>query len=247
MRDNIKLYSSVYFHTRNLDDLNGNQKKFSHRLYILVNNVNVFCEEHKKIKHWKFVKNKFQIGCAKCKPKYPSDEWFKKKYGPNWLIHKHKRQEKLKKTRTNSLDWFLKKYGIEGERYYREYCEEMIKRIVKLKKNRYSKISQDLFWKILEGCKNKNDVYFHELNGEFVLRIPPEFNYQKTVMLLDFKHKNKIIEYNGIYWHNQEDDIIRYEILRKMGYDVLVVTSDEYNRNKKSEKIIKKCNNFLTC
>lgn len=51
----------------------------------------------------------------------------------------------------------------------------------------------------------------------------------------------------GIYWHNQEDDIIRYEILRKMGYDVLVVTSDEYNRNKKSEKIIKKCNNFLTC
>jgi very-short-patch-repair endonuclease len=58
---------------------------------------------------------------------------------------------------------------------------------------------------------------------------------------------NKIIEYNGVYWHDNAKDEIRYDVLKKMGYDVLVVTSDEYNRNKKPIKIIDNCIKFLTC
>jgi very-short-patch-repair endonuclease len=66
-------------------------------------------------------------------------------------------------------------------------------------------------------------------------------------MMIDFKYKNKIIEYNGNYWHNASKDNIRYSILKKMGYDMLIITSDEYNRNKKPKEIIDKCLKFLTC
>jgi len=66
-------------------------------------------------------------------------------------------------------------------------------------------------------------------------------------MIVDFKYGNKIIEYNGQYWHNSEKDNIRYDILKRMCYDVLVITSDEYNKNKKPKEIINKCLNFLQC
>lgn len=247
MRDDIKLYSSVYFHTKNMDKLSKQQKKFSHRLYILINNINIFCEKHNRIKRWNFIDKRFKIRCNDCEPKYPSNDWFKKKYGDDWEVYKNKRVEKTKNNRTNSLMWFIKKYGKEGNALYRKNVEKQMKRIAELKKNRYSKISQDLFWCIYDKHKDKNNIYFHELNKEFVLNIPTKFNYDKTVMMLDFKYKNKIIEYNGTYWHDEKKDEIRYNILKKIGYDVLVVTSDEYNRNKKSLEIINKCNEFLLC
>ncbi len=65
--------------------------------------------------------------------------------------------------------------------------------------------------------------------------------------MIDFKQNNRIIEYNGKYWHNDKLDEIRYEILKDIGYDVMVVSSDEYNRNNKNEKIIENCIKFLTC
>ena len=37
------------------------------------------------------------------------------------------------------------------------------------------------------------------------------------------------------------------EILKEMGYNVMVVTSSDYNRNKKDKKIIENCLNFLQC
>ena len=64
-------------------------------------------------------------------------------------------------------------------------------------------------------------------------------------MILDFKQNKKIIEYNGNYWHSKNKDDIRYSILKDMGFEILVVTSNEYNKNKKSKEIIDKCVNFL--
>jgi hypothetical protein len=249
IRDNIKLYDSLYYHTQNLDSLNKNKNKFTMRMFILKDNIEIFCEKHQIYKTWRFINNDLDIYCKKCTHKnYPSIDYFKYKYKSNWSVEYAKYKEKHAKRKLHSREWFIKKYGEEtGIEKYEIYVEKLIKQIAKLKGNRYSKISQDLFWKIHKKLKDTSNIYFFEKNQEFVLRIPPEYNYDKTVMILDFKKDNKIIEYNGKYWHNEEDDDIRKKILNDMGYDVLYVYSDDYNRNNKNKKIIEDCVKFLTC
>jgi very-short-patch-repair endonuclease len=65
--------------------------------------------------------------------------------------------------------------------------------------------------------------------------------------MLDFKQNNKVIEYNGTYWHSNDIDDIRYSILKDMGFEIMFVTSEEYNRNNKNNEIINKCVKFLQC
>jgi len=244
----INLYCSVYHHTKHMDNLNRNLNKFSYRLLILINNVNIYCEKHNKLKHWKFnADNEFIIGCAQCEPKYPSKNWFKLKFGDDWHEHYEFRKNKVKLNKANSLEWHINKYGDVGVEKYRKYVLKKMKTLTELKANRYSKISQELFWELYDLMLNKEDTYFHDLNKEYVIKIPKKYNHENVIMMLDFKHKNKIIEYNGNYWHNKEKDDIRYSILKEMGYQILIITSDDYNRNKKSKKIINKCLNFLTC
>ena len=188
------------------------------------------------------------ISCSKCSPKYPSNEWFLKEYGGEWETYVNKRKENLKKIRTNSREWFVKKYGDSlGTEKYVNDVEKKMNVLSKLKANKFSVISQDLFWKVREQLENKEGVYFHDLNQEFVLRIPSEHEYDKTVMMFDFKQGNNIIEYNGNYWHTLKNDEKRYKILREMGYNIKIVTSTEYNRNKKDSKIIDECVKFLIC
>jgi hypothetical protein len=63
----------------------------------------------------------------------------------------------------------------------------------------YSKISQELFFKILEFIPDKENVKFTEHNKEW-------FQYDSSpnnncVYFYDFKYHNKIIEYNGDKLH----------------------------------------------
>jgi very-short-patch-repair endonuclease len=246
LRDNKKLYLSLYKHTSQLDSLNGNLKKFSSRLYILINNINVYCEIHNVLKFWRVNNGVFKISCGKCVPKYPSSEYFKKKYGTNWKEYENERKSLVIKNKANSLEWFIRKYGDEiGKTKYSDYVTKKMITLSELKANKFSKISQELFWKVYEGLKNKENIYFHDLNSEFVMKIPIKYNHKNTVMMFDFKQNKKIIEYNGKYWHSKEKDTIRYDILRDIGYDIFVVTSDDYNRNNKNNEIIKNCINFL--
>jgi len=246
LRDNKKLFVSLYHHTSFLNSLNGNLKKFSMRIYILINDIQTECLIHKHMKHWKFNDGIFTIVCSKCEPKYPSPDFFKKKYGNDWEKHLKERQIKVSHNKTNSLMWFKKKYGSDlGVIKYRESVTTKMTALTKLKANRYSKISQELFWMIYNRLNDKSEVYFPELNFEYVLSIPKKYNHNMTVMMLDFKQRNKVIEYNGKYWHSKERDKIRRSILEDMGYDVLFIDSDEFNRNNKNVKIIEKCINFL--
>lgn len=248
IKENKKLYASLFHHTQYLDNLNKNLNKFTSRLYIFVNKINIYCEYHNKLKHWKFIKNEFRIICSECEPKYPSIEWFKLIYGNEWKKYIDNRKEKLNITPTNSKEWFIKKYGDEiGNVKYGDYSYNKMLTLSTLKANRYSKISQTLFWDVYNKLNNKNDVYFSELNSEYVIRIPLKYNHENIIMMLDFKQNNKIIEYNGNYWHSKEKDNLRYKILEDMGYEILIVTSDEYRRDKLDEKIINKCINFLQC
>ena len=149
LRDNKKLYLSLYYHTKYMDSLNKNLNKFSMRLYILTNNIETYCTKHQKLKFWKFQNGEFQISCKFCKPKYPSKEWFKLKYGSGWKKYIQLRKDKLRKIRTNSLNWYINKYGEnEGKLKYELNVVNKIQTLTKLQKNRYSKISQDLFWGI---------------------------------------------------------------------------------------------------
>lgn len=248
LRDNKKLYLSLYYHTKEFNNLNKNQNKFTYRLHFFVNNINIRCEKHNTLKYWKLLNGNVIVVCAKCNSKYPSKEWYINKYGDEWSQHYTDRREYLSKLKTNGKEWYINKYGeIDGINLYRQDVEARIKNITTLKGNKYSKISQDLFWRIYEQLIDKTDMYFHALNKEYVIRIPEIYNHENVVMMVDFKYKNKIIEYNGNYWHNTKKDDVRYSILKEMGYEVLVVTSSEYNRNKKSQEIIDKCFKFLTC
>lgn len=156
------------------------------------------------------------------------------------------RQLKVKKNKTNSLDWFIRKYGKDlGKNKYEETVIEKMNVLSVLKANRFSIISQELFWSIYNKLEDKENIYFHDLNFEFVFKIPEKYKHENTVMMFDFKQNNKIIEYNGKYWHNTINDNIRYSILKNEGFDVLVINSEEFNRNNKNEKIIDKCINYL--
>ncbi len=248
LKDDKKLYQSLYYYTSNLDKLNKNLNKLTSRLYILINNIDIYCHIHKCLKFWKFKDGQFNICCGKCEPKYPSIEWFKKTYKDNWEKYYNERKLTVSNNKTNSLAWFKIKYGDDlGMTNYNNYVINKMNILSELKANKYSKISQELFWNIYNKLKQKDNCYFFELNQEYVLRIPEKYNHNNVVMMLDFKQNKKIIEYNGNYWHNKDKDDIRYSILRDMGYEIFIVTSDEYNRNIKNNLIIDKCINFLEC
>ncbi len=248
LRKDKRLYLSLYHHTREFNSLNKNLNRFTYRLFFFVNKINIYCEIHNKLKFWKMINGNIIISCSKCSPKYPSKEWFLNKYGIKWKIYINKRKRKLGEIKTNSKNWYIKKFGnVLGNEKYINDVEKKMNVLSKLKANKFSVISQDLFWNIYNQLENKKNIYFHNLNQEFVQKIPSEYEYDKTVMMLDFKQGNNIIEYNGNYWHNSEKDEKRYKILKKMGFNVKIVTSTEFNRNNINKKIIDECINFLSC
>jgi len=124
---------------------------------------------------------------------------------------------------------------------------EEIERINKAKmfKNSFSKISQDLFWKLYEKIKNDfKDIYFAQLgkrkgkdvsgnNNEYMILFK-----DRNIVFPDFfiKDVNKVIEFDGDYWHgevrgNIEKDKQRDKLIIENGYDVFHVKERDYNNN----------------
>jgi len=62
---------------------------------------------------------------------------------------------------------------------------------------------------------------------------------------MDIVEPNKKIdiEYDGVHWHNIDEDIIRDKKLKNLGWKILRISSDELNyRNRKIfPDIIKRC------
>jgi len=124
----------------------------------------------------------------------------------------------------------------------------------------YSIVSQDLFWILYENINDKSTLKFYTYNKEFYLYD----NDLKKVYVYDFRYKNKIIEFNGDYYHcnpliYSEDyynkkketcakdiwelDNIKINSAKKRGFDVLIVWQKEFIDS--PESIISKCLNFL--
>lgn len=170
-----------------------------------------------------------------------SKQYYIDKYGyKNGLVEWKKYKLSMDKTSKNS---FIERYGInEGVEKHKEF---MIKLADNLKERpNYSKISQELFNSLLKNIEDKENVYFATHNEEHII-----FSWYKslTIISIDFKYKNKIIEFDGNYWHSKEkqiqQDIIRDEFLISEGYEILRVKESDYIHNK--ESIILKCMKFL--
>ena len=161
----------------------------------------------------------------------------------------------------NSLMYYIEKYGeVDGKQKF----EEMIaKKMFKMKS--YSDVSQELFKMIDEYLGDYSVSSRWELkNHEFELFIQmPGYKYLTKV---DYFLNNKIIEFNGTYWHADPrryksgdvqhrhkeqilvDDIWncdknKQDRLRCLGYDVYVVWEDDYYSDQHAT--IEKCCKFL--
>lgn len=186
-------------------------------------------------------------------------EYFKELYGEE---EGERRYLDVNKKKTLTLDIFIEKYGKEeGEKrwnkfqnFRRAHGSKVIREIL----NRpYSKVSQTLFNSILDkiGPLDKESCCFATHNGEVKLTLP-----NGNIMQPDFILGNKIIEFNGDYWHRNPkiytDDLVTEDVksiwkvddyrinsLRNLGYSVLVVWELDYNKN--PEEVLNTCLNFL--
>lgn len=164
------------------------------------------------------------------------------------------KQKVTKRQTTFSLDICVQKYG-EGDGLKR-FNNRQIKWLSNYKRNNYSKISQKLFWDILETepkIKNKN-ICFATYNNGIIDNSGKNNEYRLVLMngviLPDFidLDNNKIIEFDGTYYHrNTPENSLREEkrdkIILESGYQVLHVSEYEYKKNK--QEIIDKCIAFL--
>jgi hypothetical protein len=168
-----------------------------------------------------------------------------------------------------SLFKCIETYGeVEGKKIFTERQNKWQESLTKNgnMKMGYSKISQELFYNILEtydiGYKDK--IKFATHNGEFKLDNPSGGVY--VYDFIDVINK-KIIEYNGDMYHANpkkykktdtphpyrknktsleiwESDKNKITTAKNNGYDVLVIWDSEYRWGGK-EKVIKKCVKFL--
>lgn len=164
-----------------------------------------------------------------------------------WNEHKNKLSFAV------SLDGFISRYGKdEGEKRYQKMIQDRICN------EHYSERSQKLFNEIMNKLEiQKNECRFG--NDELMI-----FDKKTNKSYLyDFCYKNKIIEFNGTWYHcdpkiyNEnyihpmngvakdiwEKDKIKNKIAKLKGYDVLVIWEKEFEND--FEKIVNKCIKFL--
>lgn len=161
--------------------------------------------------------------------------------------------------RTFTLEKCIEKYGEkEGTKRWADRQEKWLNSISKCFLTGFSKISQELFWKIFDKLDNKHSLYFAELgkdklpdysgkNNEYIIRL------KSKVLMPDFydKKSKKIIEFDGTYWHGEH--IIRSSNVKReqdrnislieSGYQVLHIKEEDYRKD--PEKIVNICLEFL--
>lgn len=115
--------------------------------------------------------------------------------------------------------------------------------------NGVSKLSQKLFWEIYNNLNNTKECFFHELNYEVTLNMEKEFKAihekaNKRWYKLDFLCDNKVIEFDGTFYHkDKEKDEVADMFFKHKGYEILRIPEEEYN--KFPQETITKCLQFL--
>lgn len=203
INENPSLYKSIYYHTSFMDSFNTNNNKFSMRILFLVKSNG----------------DKIDIKCKKCKIHYTSFNYNLMYYVPICVSCFHKSNHKYPK-----IDWFKLNYPNNWEEIYEKFRIENAFKLSNSNKG-YSKVSQMIFWMVYDKLSHDKKIktYFKELNNEWFI------NDKKTFLFVDFKCGNKIIEFDGIYWHkdSQEKDKIRNDIYQKLNYELKII--NEYD------------------
>lgn len=121
--------------------------------------------------------------------------------------------------------------------------------------NGVSLISQKLFWDIYNTLDSNDKTFckFSELNIEKKIYISVDDRYilfevkdklNKNCYFIDFVFNNKIIEFDGTYYHKDKDkDMAKDKFLNLKGYEVLHIDELEYKNN--PEQILNRCIQFL--
>ena len=171
------------------------------------------------------------------------------------------REKLIERQRTFTLDKCISKYGeIKGRQVFEERQEKWQKKFKEsLMSNGDGRSPQSLFASELIG----------EICLQLNIDIPKREKYITDVdtgrhYAFDFTYKNKMIEFNGDYWHanpsiynenyyNKAKQLYAHEIWEydkskiycatKHGYKVLVIWESEYNED--FDKTLNKCMQFL--
>jgi len=192
-------------------------------------------EENRK----KFIENSLKDREFEMKEDY----WLKRGYSEEETIQKIKERQT-----TFSLYKCIKKYGEEkGLERWKQRQEKWLKNYPF---NNYSKISQILFKQLYNKIKNDfKEIYYAECidnnkNNEYRLKLADR------IILPDFfvKDNNKIIEFDGVYWHKTTPENKTRETEKDLsiinsGYDILHIREDYFIKD--PEKEIKKCIDFI--
>lgn len=184
--------------------------------------------------------------------------WNQKKYWMKKGFTEEKAEKKISELQsTFSLKKCIEKYG--EEQGTKKWLDRQDKWNRSYKKTNYSKISQDLFWRIMEKYDpQEKNIFFatykngklsdDDINREYTITgktisVKPDF-----LLLEDMK----IIEFDGIYWHNhkkrnkpenEKREILRQNELINLGYSVLRIREDEYANN--PTDVTTRCLDFL--
>lgn len=185
-------------------------------------------------------------------------DWCISKFGEEAGTIEYDRRRAVNKF-SKSLDGYIDRHGeVEG---FIKWSEMVNNKLQKLKIN-YSKIASDLFnniYNILDEEAKKSCMY-QPFTKEFVIKN----NESGSVYMVDFKLNNKIIEFNGDYFHTNPNiypptfynktkkktalqiwdyDKIKSDYIKSLGYELLIIWEDDYKKNK--QDIIQKCVNFI--
>ena len=117
-----------------------------------------------------------------------------------------------------------------------------------------SAVSQKLFSAVYAKIDmTENDrCRFHQLNGEMTLSVEIDDiiklmdykNINRRVYKIDFVFNNKIIEFDGTYWHtDKEKETAKDAFVKLKGYEILHINELEYKNHE--DETIQKCLSFL--
>jgi uncharacterized protein YaeQ len=174
--------------------------------------------------------------------------WLKKGY-----TDEESKMKLSDRQKTFSLKICIEKYGEEDGK--KRWMNRQLQWIKNNKKNNFSKISQELFWKIYELINlSECDIYFATLKDNNIDNSGKNNEYKlkliDSVISPDFfiKNKNKIIEFDGTYYHrntseNKKREYLRDKDILDCGYELLHIKENDYRQNK--EKVIQECIDFI--
>lgn len=238
-KDNLCLYKSIIEHTKEFKDkikhytfsaslLIAGQYNFDVTTLYCKCGANICFDPYKPA----MIENGF---CNRCVKPGPDIEKFKLKYGQqNYKKQWAKFCKQKNKKFTQTINKNQKDYGIT---YLRTA----------------SKISMQFFKEIYNRLKDKTNIHTHFLNQELMIplteediKLLNENGIEKYSFFLDFCQNNKVIQFNGVYWHrnSQKQDELRKKILEENhNMKVLFVDENQYYKNK--QNVINECINFL--